>query len=592
MKDIGEDLNSSPSKLLIYSWIISFIKPYWRTLALLVLCGIIVGGIEVVIPKFIQYFIDSILPQNNTGLYIKLLMGLALLIVIMIVFMSVRNMLERQLREKAAKDLQFKVFQHLRFLGYPYFENTSIGENVTLMNTDVTAVQDIYRKFLPGVLWRSLFALVSLGIMFSMNAILTIITLASFILYYFVGPVLEKKVAKVNKVASDTLGVYEKHIYDSVVSVTEVRAFYSQNWILRQYHDKYNNYAKQWLRRSTYIYTSESLRYLSFNIGAVALFSYGIVLVQSGSLMIGEFIAFILYFFSVLGILANVVSDITQQKILMIQGERLYKFCSQNPMIHNIKTPVHVSHIEGQIDFENVSFHYPTKAGILNQLNLRILSGEKVAIVGFSGGGKSSLLKLINRFYDTSSGVIKLDGIPIKNLDIGQLRESIGYVFQENYLFSSSIKENIRFGNPEASDEQVINAAKAAFIHDSILSLPEGYDTFVGDRGNRLSGGQKQRIAIARMLVKDPKIVLLDEATSALDQVTEREVQFALANLLKGRTTIAIAHRLSTIRDYDRILFMDKGSIIEMGTWEELVGKKGAFYRLLKGTELDERNCV
>ncbi|MDF2652377.1 MAG: hypothetical protein K0Q73_8182 [Paenibacillus sp.] len=591
MKDVVED-SPPPSRLRIYLWMVSFIKPYRSTLALLVFCGIIVGGIEVIIPKFLQYFIDSILPQNNTDLFVKLLLGLALLIVIMIVFMALRTMLERQLRENAAKDLQFTVFQHLRFLGYPYFENTSIGENVTLMNTDVTAVQDIYRTFLPGVIWRSLFALVTLGIMFSMNSVLTIVTLASFILYYFVGPVLEKKVAQVNKVASDTLGVYEKHIYDSIASASEVRAYHSQSWMLRQYIDKYNNYSKHWLRRSTFIYTSESLRYLSFNIGAIALFSFGTVLVQNGSLQIGEFIAFILYFFSVLNIMANVVSDITQQKILMIQGERLYKFCSQKPMVTISDNPTQVNHVEGEIDFENVSFDYPAKKGVLKLLNLKILPGERVAIVGFSGGGKTSLLKLINRFYDPSTGVIKLDGVPIQNISIDQLSESIGYVFQENYLFASSIKENIRFGNPEASDDQITEAAKAAYIHDFIVSLPEGYDTFVGDRGTKLSGGQKQRIAIARMFIKNPRIVLLDEATSALDQVSEREVQISLANLLKGRTTIAIAHRLSTIRDYDRIVFIDNGSIVEMGTWEELEAKGGAFHRLLKGTESDERNCI
>jgi ATP-binding cassette subfamily B protein/subfamily B ATP-binding cassette protein MsbA len=218
-------------------------------------------------------------------------------------------------------------------------------------------------------------------------------------------------------------------------------------------------------------------------------------------------------------------------------------------------------------------------------MDLHVQAGERVALVGTSGNGKSTLLKLVCRFYDPTVGVITLDGVPLTQLPLSQLRQSIGYVFQETYLFGTSVRENIRFGRPQATDAEVEAAAKAAYAHDFIEQLPEGYATYVGERGIKLSGGQRQRIAIARMFVKNPAIVLLDEATSALDNVSEAEVQRALDALLVGRTTLTVAHRLTTIKDYDRIIVIDEGRQVESGKYDELLLQRGAFYRLQEGVQ-------
>lgn len=210
---------------------------------------------------------------------------------------------------------------------------------------------------------------------------------------------------------------------------------------------------------------------------------------------------------------------------------------------------------------------------------------EKGSLVGASGSGKSTLFKLIGRFYDPDEGEILLDGVSLRELSLGQLRDAVGYVFQETYLFGTTIRENIRFGNPDASDDAIVQAAKAARAHEFIMQFPDGYETIVGERGIKLSGGQKQRIAIARMIVKNPRIVLLDEATSALDQINEAEVRAALETLLEGRTTIAAAHRLSTIQDYDRIVFVEQGRVAEVGSYTELMACRGRFYRLSQGEE-------
>src|SRR5690606_15208483 len=233
--------------------------------------------------------------------------------------------------------------------------------------------------------------------------------------------------------------------------------------------------------------------------------------------------------------------------------------------------------------FDNVSFGYQDRPGVIRHFSLDIQPGEKVAFVGFSGGGKTTLMKLIGRFYDPDEGEIRLDGVPIRDLPLADLRNAIGYVFQETYLFGSSVKENIRFGKPNATDEEIIEAAKAAFAHDFIMALPDGYDTIVGERGIKLSGGQRQRIAIARMIIKQPAVVLLDEATSALDNVSEREVQRALDNVLAGRTVSAIDHRLSTVKHFDRIVFIKDGRIAEIGSYDELIARRGLLYELEQG---------
>jgi ATP-binding cassette subfamily B protein/subfamily B ATP-binding cassette protein MsbA len=592
MAEIIQKLNNSSNRLLesirTYLWVIHFVRPYWGSLLFLILCSIIVGSVELTLPKFIQYLIDDIVPNQNRQLFIKLLFALSALILVMVVFMGFKNMAERRLREFAARDLQVSSFRHLRELGYSYFENTPTGESLALLNTDVAAVQQIYRVHLPGIVWRSVFAVINLALMFSIHALFTYLVIASFFLYYFVGPVLEKKSSLNKKTASDLEKDYQKQIYDSVSAVTEIKAYSSQRWVLGEFDRKYRNYAKQWLKTLAYFHFSEAFRRFTHYVGAVVVFLYGTYAVQQGQLLVGEFCAFIIYYFSAMAILTLIVSDITEQKILLIQGERLHKFALRIPTVKEPSNPVLLERIRGKITFDNVSFGYPSSAKpILNNFSLTIIPGERIALVGESGSGKTTVLKLLNRFYDPTSGTISIDGVNISSMSLGQLRDAIGNVFQETYLFGSTIRDNIAFGNPNATDESIEYAAKQASAYDFVTSTPDGFGTYIGERGVKLSGGQKQRISIARMMLKRPSILLLDEATSALDRENELEIQRSLL-LFEGVTTIAVAHRLSTIRDYNRIVVMDKGSIVEIGSWDELIDAKGALYRLWKGGKLDE----
>ena len=304
---------------------------------------------------------------------------------------------------------------------------------------------------------------------------------------------------------------------------------------------------------------------------------FGYYLVKTENLSIGKFVSLSFYFKMIIGGFENVIYNLTEQGHLLGRAIVLYDFCRKEPIVSEEKNSTVLGESNGQITLSNISFSYKQDSKILNKISLGIKSGEKVAIVGTSGGGKSTVLKLIARFYDPTEGSILIDGVNVNKLSFEQIYEMIGYVFQETYLFGNTIKENIRFGNINASDEEIIEVAKNADAHRFIMELPNGYDTLVGERGIKLSGGQKQRIAIARMFIKNPKIILLDEATSALDSTIEKHIKEALEKFFKDRTIIAVAHRLTTIKEYDTIVVVNEGEIVEKGSYDELVNKKGEF---------------
>ena len=241
--------------------------------------------------------------------------------------------------------------------------------------------------------------------------------------------------------------------------------------------------------------------------------------------------------------------------------------------------PVHLEHVKGAIELRNIGFRYGNRA-VMRDVNLTIAPGEMIGLVGHSGSGKSTLVNLICRFYDVSEGAIRIDGVDIRSMPISEYRRNIGLVLQEPFLFFGTIAENICYGKPEATREEIVAAARAAHAHEFILRLPQGYDSLVGERGQALSGGERQRISIARALLIDPRILIMDEATSSVDTTTEKEIQKALDNLVQGRTTIAIAHRLSTLRKADRLVVLDRGQIVEVGSHDELMLREGAYYRL------------
>lgn len=576
------------SLMSVYLWTLSFIRPYLWTFIFLILCGTAVTSVELAIPKMIQIMIDDVFPEKQAQLFYVLMACLVGILFVFIGALAAENMLQRMLQEKAAKDLQYSIYQKLRTLGFSYFERHPVGESLSLMNSEVTSVQSLYRQFLPWTVKGFIFAIISVAMMLHLNWELTLVSLPCLLLYYLVGPYFEKKASVLGEQFANERVRLNQKIYESISSLPELRANRSEKWDLSLFLDQQNLFNKKMIDTHWYAFWRGGVRRLSYYAGGIVMIVYGFNLVKLDELSVGAFVAFLLYFFNAMHRITSLVTSITEQRVLMYQAKKLYEFMQIEPDVSEPDLPQPLHQAKGKIEFIDVHFSYPSGPPVLQNFDLHIQPGERMALVGKSGEGKSSALKLVGRFYDPQQGEIRIDGIPIHQLSFEQLRQHIGFVFQETYLFGASVRENILFGKPDASEEEMIKAAKAAYAHDFIMDLPQGYDTPLGERGVRLSGGQKQRIAIARMFIMNPAIVLLDEATSALDQISEFEVQKAFENFLQGRTTLTVAHRLSTIQDYDYIAVMDQGQIVEGGPYKPLVEQRGLFYQMLRGEEAEK----
>jgi ATP-binding cassette, subfamily B, bacterial len=573
------------SMMKTYTWLLSFLGPFRWTVISFILCSLLVTGIEMSIPLFLRHFIDEILPQGEFKPLLWMLMGISLLLGLMFAVAVMKNRLQVVLQEQTARDMQIAMFAKLRQLGFSYYERHPTGETLSLFNTEVTAVQQVYSVYFPRLIGCLAILVVAGGLMVSIHVPLTLIVIPCLLSYYLVGPYFEKRAALYGRQSQSLRSAYNQRVYDSVSGLQELRAAGQQQWDMETTMGKLDLLQRNQRKEYLMAYSRRLVRGLSAQWGSVAVFAYGAYLIGHDLLSLGAFVAFMFYYYRVMSYVTLIVTIASEQKILLYQAEKLHRFMLETPEVDEPAEPQDMAAIRGELKFENVQFRYAEHSEVMKGFSLHVNAGEKVALVGTSGNGKSTLLKLIGRFYDPGAGRIVLDGVPIDRLPLGRLRDSLGFVFQETYLFGASVKDNIRFGRPDATDEEVEAAARAACAHDFIMELPDGYDTFVGERGIRLSGGQKQRVAIARMFIKNPSIVLLDEATSALDNISEGEVQQALENLFVGRTTIAVAHRLSTVKNFDRIVIVGEGRNAEMGTYEELMEQKGLLYQLALGKE-------
>ncbi|WNR45273.1 ABC transporter ATP-binding protein [Paenibacillus roseipurpureus] len=568
-----------------YFWILSYIRPYKKLFAGMVICGFIVTAFEAAIPQFIQYFIDQVLPDKDLEKFQTSIVGMVALLLAMIGASAIQNLLQRHVKEKASRDMQLSVFRQLRSLGFAYYEQHPVGETLSLVHTDVNSVKRVYSEFLSLMLNQFLLLVIPLTLLLNISVKLTLLVLPCYLLYYTVGPFIDKKSTEYLKRQTLDRQVLNKKIYDNVASITEVRAAGAEDWELGRLEEKYSTYSRTRVTSLLYRHLRFMFRAFSGAVGMIVFYIVAARMIRDHSFTIGQFSAFAIYAVLVLNMIGRFTISLMEQSYIVHQAKRIYTFMAIRPVVQDpsVEHAVYPAEIQGAIRFSGVQFAYPDREPVLQGLDLSICPGERVALVGTSGGGKSTVIKLLGRFYDPAAGSITLDGIPLNRLPLAVLRESMGFVFQDNYVFGASVRENIRFGRPEANDEEVEEAARSACAHEFILQLPEGYDTLLGERGMRLSGGQKQRIAIARMFIKNPKIIILDEATSALDNLNERTVQEALEALMQGRTTITVAHRLSTVQDYDKLVFIRDGRIAEQGSYEELLNRRGHFYELAMG---------
>jgi ATP-binding cassette subfamily B protein len=485
--------------------------------------------------------------------------------------------------ESATVDLRRDIFTRLIGLPMSFFARRRVGELSSRMTTDLTLLQDTLTMTVPQFLRQCLLMTGGITLVACTSLRLTGLMICTFPVLILVAILFGRRIRVHAREAQDRMADSVTVIEESLQGIANVKTFGNERFELRRYADELAAFLRVILRTARL--RALMVSFIIFGIfGSIVLvFWYGAHLMQTGALTFGEFTRFILYTTFVGGSVASFADVFSHVQKTLGATERVRELLEETPEIAATEIPPAFPRVTGDVAFDDVSFRYPTRreTPVLRHLSLHARAGEKIALVGPSGAGKSTIVAMLLRFYEPDTGAVRLDGRAAAEFSLPELRDQMAVVPQEVLLFGGSIEENIRYGRPGATREEVIAASKQAACHEFIEKFPEGYATLVGERGVKLSGGQRQRIAIARALLKDPAILILDEATSALDSESEHLIQQALGVLLEGRTAFIIAHRLSTIRKADRIYVIEDGTVLESGTHDELVAHDDGRYRRL-----------
>lgn len=567
---------------------LQFVKPYKYRIIATIIVGIIKFGIPMLIPLLIKYAIDGVI--NNQALstnekvhHLTIAIGIALFIFVIVrpPIEFVRQYLAQWTSNKILYDIRKKLYDHLQALSARFYANNQVGQVISRVINDVEQTKDFILTGLMNIWLDCITIIIALSIMFFLDVKLTIAALIIFPFYILTVYVFFGRLRKLTRKRSQALAEVQGFLHERVQGISVVKIFAIEDNEAKNFDKKNTNFLTRALQHTRWNAYSFAAINTVTDIGPIIVIGVGAYLAVSGSITVGTLAAFVGYLELLFGPLRRLVASFTTLTQSFASMDRVFQLIDED---YDIKNGIGAQPIEikqGRIDIDHVSFQYnDNEAPILKDINLSIEKGETVAFVGMSGGGKSTLINLIPRFYDVTSGQILIDGHNIKDFLTGSLRNQIGLVQQDNILFSDTVKENILLGRPTATDAEVVEAAKMANAHDFIMNLPNGYDTEVGERGVKLSGGQKQRLSIARIFLNDPPILILDEATSALDLESESIIQDALEVLSKDRTTLIVAHRLSTITHADKIVVIENGQIVEIGTHMELITKQGAYEHL------------
>jgi len=574
---------------------LQFVKPYKWIIFATIIIGLLKFTIPLLLPLLTKYVIDDIVANHTISTDTKTERLFWVMAIMAFVFIVLRPPIEyfRQYfaqwtGSKILFDIRNQLFTHIQKLSFKYYANHRAGEVVSRVITDVEQTKNFIITGLMN-LWLDLATIViAIVIMFSMDVPLTIVSLLLLPFYIFSVKHFIGKLRALTRNRSQALADVQSHLQERVQGMSVIKSFAREEYEQEQFNQQNKNFLEKALQHTSWNAKSFAVVNTITDLAPLVVIGYAGYQVIHGGLSLGEMVAFIGFIDRLYNPLRRLVNSSTTLTQTLASMDRMFEFVDEKYDITDKPGAVELEKVAGNITFENVSFAYDeTEERTLKRIHLEVNQGETIALVGMSGGGKSSLVSLIPRFYDVTEGRILLDGKDIRDLKVRSLRDKIGMVLQDNILFSESVKANILMGNPEATDDEVIAAAKAANAHDFIMNLTDGYDTKVGERGIKLSGGQRQRVAIARVFLKNPPILVLDEATSALDLESEHYIQEALDKLAHDRTTFIVAHRLSTITHADRIVLIEHGEIVEVGTHDELMKKQGHYYQLFQVQQLD-----
>ncbi|MDR0404373.1 MAG: ABC transporter ATP-binding protein/permease [Oscillospiraceae bacterium] len=563
--------------------LLSYYKPYRKTLALDLFFAIFSSSLTLAASLMILWMKDLILDmprdQAQNSLYT---LSAFIVVYFALLYLSSRYILYygHVMGAKIEKDMKMELFSHFQKLSLDFYDDQKIGQLMSRITTDLNNISEFLHHAPEEIVVLGIRVLGVFVILFTLNKVIFSIAafammIISVLALYFV-PMIHKVFTKEHERNS----VISSQAEESLSGVKIVKSFCNESIEI----EKFKKVNEDFLESKKDSYKTFSRFYsltASFTMSVIPIvLILSLFMISNGLMSAGELSTYIVYADIVMGPLYGVISLIEQFQESVAGYQRFLEILAVKPSINDSKDAVELKDVRGEINFKNVSFRYTKEEEIFSNLNFHIKAGEYIALVGTSGAGKSTLCSLIPRLYEASGGTITFDGKDIRDIKIKSLRENIGFVMQDVYLFADSIRANIEYGKPGSTEGEIMLAAKNAFAHEFIAQFPDGYATDIGQRGSKLSGGQKQRLAIARVFLKDPPVLILDEATSALDLESEEYVQKSVEKLSKGRTTIVIAHRLSTVKKAQRIIVLGNNGIAEQGTHEELMRNKGSYYKL------------